>query len=129
MAYPIVLSTRIISRSTRPELFLEKGVLKICSKFIGEHPCRSMISIKLLCNFIEITLWHGCSPVSLLHIFRTPFSRNTSGWLLLYFWSQSGLSESSKYITNAWSHHQTHKHKSPLKRNLIKNGIWAKMQD
>ena len=24
-------------------------------------------------NFIEITLRHGCSPISLLHIFRTPF--------------------------------------------------------
>ena len=23
----------------RPELFLRKGVLKICSKFKGEHPC------------------------------------------------------------------------------------------
>ena len=33
---------------------------------------------------IEIALQHGCSPVNLLHIFRTPFSRNTSGWLLLY---------------------------------------------
>ena len=37
----------------------------------------------LLCNFIEITLWHRCSPVNLLHIFRPPFSKNTSGWLLL----------------------------------------------
>ena len=27
---------------------------------------------------------HGCSPVNLLHIFRTPFSKNTSGWLFLY---------------------------------------------
>ena len=33
---------------------------------------------------IEITLWHGCSPVILLPIFRTLFSRNTSGWLLLH---------------------------------------------
>ena len=38
---------------------------------------------KVVCNFIEIALWHGCSPVNLLHIFRTPFSKNTSGWLLL----------------------------------------------
>ena len=37
----------------------------------------------LLCNFIEITLRHGCSPISLLHIFRTPFLKNTSGWLFL----------------------------------------------
>ena len=39
-------------------------------------------------NFIEITLRHGCSPVHLLYIFRTPFPKNTSGWLLLVrFWS------------------------------------------
>ena len=36
-----------------------------------------------LSNFIEITLRHGCSPVNLLYIFRTPFLKNTSGWLLL----------------------------------------------
>ena len=59
-----------------------KGVLKVCSKFIGEHPCRSVISIRLQSNFIEITLLHGCSPVNLLHIFRTPFPKNFSGWLL-----------------------------------------------
>ena len=38
----------------------------------------------MLCNFIEIALRHGCSPVNLLHIFRTPFPKNTSGWLLRY---------------------------------------------
>ena len=42
-----------------------------------------MISIKLLCNFIEITLPHGCSPVNSLYIFRKPFSGNTSGGLFL----------------------------------------------
>ena len=31
----------------------------------------------------DFALWHRCSPVNLLHIFRTPFPRNTSGWLLL----------------------------------------------
>ena len=64
-------------------MFLVKGVLKICNKFTGEHPCRSVISIKLLYNFIGITLRHGCSPVNLLHIFKTPSTKNTSGWLLL----------------------------------------------
>ena len=70
-------------RSSHPEVFLRKGVLKICSKFTGEHPCRSAISIKLFYNFIEITLRHGCPPVNLLHIFRIPFPKNTSGRLLL----------------------------------------------
>ena len=64
-------------------MLLRKGVLKTCSKFTGEPPCRSAISIKLLCNFIEIALRHGCSPVNLLQIFKTTFPRNKSGWLLL----------------------------------------------
>ena len=38
------------------------------------------------CDFskvaLQIALQHGCSPVNLLHIFRTPFPRNTSEWLL-----------------------------------------------
>ena len=64
-------------RSSRSEVFLGKAVLKICSKFTGEHPYRSVISIKLQSNFTEITLRHGCSPVNLLHIFITPFPMNT----------------------------------------------------
>ena len=71
-------------RNSHPEVFLGKVLLKICSKFTGDHPCRSVISIKLLCSFTEITLRHWCSPVNVLHIFRTPFPRNKSGWLLLY---------------------------------------------
>ena len=46
-----------------------KGALEICIKSTGEHPCQSVISIKLVRNFIKITLQHGCSPVNLLHIF------------------------------------------------------------
>ena len=42
-----------------------------------------MISVKLLNNFTEITLRHGCSLVNLLLIFRTPFLKDTSDGLLL----------------------------------------------
>ena len=45
-------------RNSHPGVFLGKGVLKICSKFTGEHPCQSAISIKFHSNFIEITLRH-----------------------------------------------------------------------
>ena len=62
---------------------LGKGVLKICSKFTGEHPCRKVVSIKLPCNFIETALRHVGSPVNLFHILRTPFLKNTSGRLPL----------------------------------------------
>ena len=34
-------------------MFLGKGVLRICSKFTGEHLCQSVISIKLLCDYSE----------------------------------------------------------------------------
>ena len=43
---------------------------------------RSAISIKLQSN-LQIALRLGWSPVNLLHIFRTPFPKNTFGWLLL----------------------------------------------
>ena len=48
---------------------------------------RLFIQATLLCNFIEITLRHGCSPVNLLYIFRTPFTMNT------------GLTLTEQYLT------------------------------
>ena len=85
-----------MNRSSHPEAFLEKGVLKICRKFTGEHSCQSVISIKLQNKFIEITLWDECSPVYLLQIFRTPFTKNTSGRLLLY-----------EIVSPSWFHEKT----------------------
>ena len=78
-----VIETYYHFRSSHPEVFLEKGVLKNMQQFTGEYPCRGAISIKLQSSFIEITLRHGCSPVNSLLIFRTPFSKNTSWWQLL----------------------------------------------
>ena len=78
------------SRSSRPEVLLGKGALKICSKFTEEHPCRSAISIRLQSNFSKITFRHGCSPVYLLHIFKIPFPKNTSGWVLLVLFDHIG---------------------------------------
>ena len=60
--WKVVDSFSVMFRSSRPEVFIRKGVLKIYRKFTGEHPCRSVISIKLLCNFIEITLQHRDLP-------------------------------------------------------------------
>ena len=48
-----------------------------------EHPYRSVISIKLQSNYIEITLRYRCFPVKLLYIFRTPFIKSICGRLLL----------------------------------------------
>ena len=48
----ILYLLEIIFRSSHPEVFLRKGVLKVCSRFTGEYPCRSVISEKLQCNFV-----------------------------------------------------------------------------
>ena len=46
------------------------GILKICSKFTGEQPCWSVISIKLQSNIIEIALrWLLLSCPILLDFF------------------------------------------------------------
>ena len=77
------------TRNVNPDASLQKqpprGVLKKrCSENM-QHIYRRTLMPKcdLQSNFIEITLRHGCSLVYLLHIFRTPFTKNPSGWLLL----------------------------------------------
>ena len=71
------------SEGSRPEMFLGKGVLKICHKFTRKHPYRSAISKKLQSDFIKVTLQHRCSLVNLLNIFRTSFYKNNYEGLLL----------------------------------------------
>ena len=46
-------------------------------------PFGSAVSIKLQNNFIEITIWDGFFPVSLLHVSIIPFPKNISGELFL----------------------------------------------
>ena len=83
LIFLFILFFFVISRNSRTEVSFRKGVLKICSEFTGEHPCRRVISIKQQKNFIEIALRHGYSLVNLLHIFRTLLPKNT--FLLLDF--------------------------------------------
>ena len=66
-----------MNRSSLPEVFLIKGVPKTCSKFTGEHPYRSVISIKLLRTLAWV---FSCKFAG---YFRSTFRRNTSGWLLV----------------------------------------------
>ena len=48
----------------------------------------------------EIALWHGCSAVNRLHIFRTTFLKNTCGWLLPYSQVSVRFHESAIFIKN-----------------------------
>ena len=64
-------------------MFLKKVFLKLCSKFTGEHPCRSGTSMKLQSNLLKLHFGMRVFAVNLLYIFRTPFPKNSSGWLLV----------------------------------------------
>ena len=66
------------------------------------HPCRSVILLKLLSNFIEIILQYGCSPVNLFHILehlviKIP-DENYFWKLNIYFWNLLGNPD----IYTAW---------------------------
>ena len=65
-----------LSISKGPDYAMKRVILRI-------NGMPSVTVGRLLCNFIEITLWHRCSSVNLLHIFRTLFPKNPSRWLLL----------------------------------------------
>ena len=67
------------------------------SKFTGQNPWRRVFSIKLLCNIVEIALWNWCSPVNLLHIFRTPFYKNNIKNKLRAHFSRTFKSLKSKH--------------------------------
>ena len=71
------------NRSSPPEVFLGKGVLKVCNNFTGEHQCRNAIPL-------EIAFRHGCSTVNLLHIFRKNLFLRTPlegcFWIKDWFW-------------------------------------------
>ena len=68
-----------IFKKIPPQVLLGKGVLKYAATLQkNSHD-------KVWFQNIEITLQHGCSPVNLLHIFRTHFPKNTSQGLLLYY--------------------------------------------
>ena len=54
-------------------MILGKGVLKICSKFTGEHPCGSAISIKLLAKKSLMENFIFCAVIV---VYRCVFLQN-----------------------------------------------------
>ena len=65
--------------------------MKRCTENIQQNYWRTfMQKSDFKATLFEIALWHWCSPGNLLHIFRTPFPKNTSrGHLLYYVWQGS----------------------------------------
>ena len=64
-----------MNRSSRPEVFCKKNVLKTFVKFTGKHLCQSLRPPTLL----KKRLWHRCFPVNFAKFLRTTFLKNISG--------------------------------------------------
>ena len=65
------------SRSSRPEVFCKKGVLRNFTKFIGKHLCQSLLFNRVAglspTNLLKKRFWHRCFPVNFVKFLRTPF--------------------------------------------------------
>ena len=64
-------------RSSRPEVFSKKDVLRNFTKFTGKHLCQSLF-FKEVAGLRPATLlkkrpWHRCFPVKFVKFLRTPF--------------------------------------------------------
>ena len=76
------------NRSSRPENFYKKGVLRNFTKLTGEHLCQGLFFNKVAglrpATRLEKRLWHRCFPVNFVKFLRTPFLKEHLWWLLLY---------------------------------------------
>ena len=71
-------------RSSRPEVFCKKGVLRNCAKFTGKHLCQSLFFNRPRpATLLKQRLWHSCFPVNFAKFLRIPFFPEHLRWLLL----------------------------------------------
>ena len=66
-----------VFRSSRPEVFWKKGVLRNFAKFTGKHLCQSLFFNKVA------GLRPGCFPVNFTKFLRTPFFIEHLWWMPL----------------------------------------------
>ena len=79
----------LLFRSSRPEVFCKKGVLRNFTKFIGKHLCQRLFFNKVAslrpATSLKKSLWHRCFTVNFVKFLRTPFLTEPLQWLLLSF--------------------------------------------
>ena len=70
-------------KSSRPEVFCKKCVLRNFTKFTGKHLCQSLFFNKETFSLLKKRLWHRCFPVDFAKFLKTPFLTEHLRWLLL----------------------------------------------
>ena len=73
---------KLTFRSSLPEVFYKKGVLKKLAKFTGKHLSQGLLFNKVaglrLATLLKMRLWDMCFPVNFANFLRTLFLKNTS---------------------------------------------------
>ena len=74
-------------RSSRPEVFCKKGILRNFEKFAGKHLCQGLFFNKVAglrpATLLKKTHCHRCLPVNFAKFLRTSFFTEHLWWLLL----------------------------------------------
>ena len=71
------MTPRRFNKSSRPEVFCKKGVLRTSVKFTGKHLCQSLCFIKVAETLAQVFSFEFGK------FLRTPFLTEHFGWLLL----------------------------------------------
>ena len=81
------LAKKTNNRSSRREVFCEKGVLRNFAKFTRKHLCQGPFFNKVAglrpATLLKKRLCHRCCPVNFAKFLRTPFLTEYLRWLLL----------------------------------------------
>ena len=75
MLLQIVMGTTI-PRSSHPELFCKKGVLRNFAKFTGKHLCQSLFFDKRV-SLLKKRLWHRVFSSEFCEISKNTFFKKT----------------------------------------------------
>ena len=80
-------TTFFTDRSSCPEVFCKKGVLRNFAKLTGKHLCQNLFFNKVAglrpATLLKISLWHKYFSVNFPKFLRTPFLTKHLRWLLL----------------------------------------------
>ena len=77
---PAKLSQECQGRSSRPEVFYKKSVLRNFAKFTEKHLCQSLFFNTVWVRrstLFKKRLWHSCFPVNFAKFLRKPFCCRT----------------------------------------------------
>ena len=94
-------------RGSRPEIFLRKGILKLCSKFLGQSPSLGVISLRG--SEGGVGWWRTLSrpiafgaPISLTWLCNCPA---TAGHSKICSYFEKSVTKSVLYIEIIWANH------------------------